>query len=187
MPGRPDRRLALGRGERLFRRGETAVAVYRLGRGRLQLERTSAEGALLVLHSVLPGETFAEASLFTDVYHCDAVATTAAQIEVFDRDRLLGELRSDPERALAWIDHLSRLSRDLRFRLELSAVRPAREKVLRLLTWMDDSGRLGAARPAVTLAAELGIAPETVYRVLAGLEAEGRIRRRGKAIDLLRR
>jgi CRP/FNR family transcriptional regulator, dissimilatory nitrate respiration regulator len=48
-----------------------------------------------------PGEAFAEASLFSWIYHCDAVADVRSRVIVYSKPGLLRALREDPGAALA--------------------------------------------------------------------------------------
>jgi CRP-like cAMP-binding protein len=59
-------------GATLFRQGDPAVAVYVIERGRIALVRHTSEGRRVTLFTAGAGESFAEAALFSEVYHCDA-------------------------------------------------------------------------------------------------------------------
>lgn len=88
----PVRTKALARGEALFRQGDAKTGVFEVTLGRLRLERRTFDGRLVVLHTARAGELFAEASLFADAYHCDAVAITDAVVDVYDKAALLADL-----------------------------------------------------------------------------------------------
>ena len=91
----------LGKGELLFRSGDSAAALYVVERGGIRLERPLADGFLLTVHTARPGQIFAEAALFAEHYHCDAVAETASRVAVHPKDRVLAALKDDGEFALA--------------------------------------------------------------------------------------
>jgi CRP/FNR family transcriptional regulator, dissimilatory nitrate respiration regulator len=63
----------LGPGELLFRQGDLASAIYKVEGGWLRLIRRTVDDHLVILYA-RRDEFFAEASLFADAYHCDAVA-----------------------------------------------------------------------------------------------------------------
>lgn len=65
-----DRKLKSG--EALFRLGNKATGLYEVISGRVRLARVDRSGHEIVLHIAGPGETLAEASLFSPSYHCDA-------------------------------------------------------------------------------------------------------------------
>ena len=50
-------------------------------------------GAQVAMHSVRPGELFAEASLFSARYHCDAVASRASEVLVYPKREVVPEKR----------------------------------------------------------------------------------------------
>jgi CRP-like cAMP-binding protein len=49
-----------------------------------------------VLFTAAEGELFAEAALFSETYHCDAMAVTEATVRIYPRPILLSLLRRDP-------------------------------------------------------------------------------------------
>jgi CRP-like cAMP-binding protein len=120
---------SLGRGERLFRAGDAAWAVFAVARGRLRLERSTADGRAVVLHTALPGGLLAEAALHTPCYHCDAVALVRSRVVALPTGALRAALAGDPGFAARYQAYLARSLMALRARLELLAVRPAHERV----------------------------------------------------------
>lgn len=85
----------LRRGDYLFRRGEPASAVFAIDRGRLRLERSLEDGTPVTLAVLGPGDGVAEASLFADVYHCDARAEVASRLWVYPKAGVLEFLSGD--------------------------------------------------------------------------------------------
>ena len=67
-------------GQPLFRQGSRTVGLYEVVKGKVRLVRVDRSGREAVLHSASPGETIAEASLFSSTYHCDAIASTNAVV-----------------------------------------------------------------------------------------------------------
>src|SRR5207253_2360279 len=98
--------------------------------GRLRLERRTFDGRLLTLGATPAGQFFVEAALFSDSFHCDAVATEPSQVRVYPKTRVLAALREDPASALSFLEHVAREVRELRQRLELMKVRSAKERVM---------------------------------------------------------
>ena len=60
--------LQLDSGYRLFKQGEKTKAIYFLQQGEVTLSRWGAKGDEIVIHTAHDGESFAEASLFSDNY-----------------------------------------------------------------------------------------------------------------------
>lgn len=173
-------------GELLFRQGEPVRALYMLRAGSLRLLRVLEDGTTVTLYVARPGETLAEASLFAEHYHCDAVAQGNCQVLALPKAALRQALETNPQTSLALSRQLARQVRDLRAQLELRNVKSA---PLRLLAWL----RLQAAgspptvqidRPWNVVATEIGLTHEAVYRALNQLQRAGQIERRQRLITL---
>jgi CRP-like cAMP-binding protein len=168
---------SLASGQPLFRQGESVSALYRLESGRLRLVRHTENGTEVVVHLARPGETFAEASVFADAYHCDAVAETASRVAAMPKVAFLAALARDPATSVRFARLLATQVVDLRARIELRNIRSAQE---RLLTWLRLRANGSPLRVALEgtwtdVAAEIGLTREALYRALAKLDAEGRI------------
>jgi CRP/FNR family transcriptional regulator, dissimilatory nitrate respiration regulator len=55
--------------------------------------RVDPSGRETVLYDAVAGDTVAEASLFSPVYHCDAIATTDAVVRLYPKALLLAATR----------------------------------------------------------------------------------------------
>jgi CRP/FNR family transcriptional regulator, dissimilatory nitrate respiration regulator len=86
----------LAPGELLFRQGDPAVAIYKIESGRLRLIRRTVDDHPVILHTASRGEFFAEASLFADAYHCDAVAAAPSSVRVYPKQIVMEAMRKDP-------------------------------------------------------------------------------------------
>ncbi len=181
------RRRDLAADESLFRQGDRASAVFVVERGRIVLQRHLTHGAAVTVHVARAGEGFAEAALFADRYHCDAVAAAPTTVAAIPKSALLDAMRDDPALAAAVTAQLARQVQALRAQLELRNVRPARERVFRaLLLAAGGDGLVALDRPLKEMAAEIGLTHEACYRALAALAARGRIRRSGRTIAIRR-
>ena len=176
----------LAPGELLFRQGDRAEAIYRVETGRLRLIRRTIDDHLVILHTAGRGEFFAEASLFAEAYHCDAIAAAQSRVWVYPKAIVMAALRTDPALAEAFMARLARQLQELRARMELRNIRSARERVLQYLRL-----RAGVHGRSIAIegqfqdiAAEIGISREALYRTLAALEAEGYLTRTENAILL---
>ena len=177
----------LAAGTILFRQGDPAVSVYVIERGRIALVRHTSEGRRVTLFTASSGESFAEAALFSEVYHCDAVAEVPSRVAIVPKADLRTLLKSRGEAAEQLMARLAKQVQALRTRLELRSVRSARERVWQalILAAKPGSRTIELAKPLNAMASEIGLTQEALYRAVAALEAAGRIRRRGKRIELL--
>src|SRR6516164_259782 len=176
----------LAPGELLFRQGDPAVAIYKVESGRLRLIRRTVDDHLVILHTARRGEFFAEASLFAETYHCDAVAAAPSRIQVYPKAMVTEALRTDPVLAAAFIARLAHQLQELRSRMELRNIRSARERVLQYLRLRAgvDGHSIAIEGQLQDIAAEIGMTREALYRTLAALEAEECLTRTENAILL---
>jgi CRP-like cAMP-binding protein len=177
----------LAAGATLFRQGDPAVAVYVIERGQVALVRHTSEGRRVTLFTAGPGESFAEAALFSNVYHCDAVAEVPARVTIVPKAELHALLKLRGQIAEGLIARLAHQVQALRMRLELRSIRSARERVWQALILAIEPGSrtVYLKKPLNAMAGEIGLTQEALYRAIAALETAGRIRRRGKRIDLI--
>lgn len=175
--------------EALFRQGDEASAIFAVQQGRLRLVRHTIDDHPVTLHTARPGELLAEAALFADHYHCDAIAAVASRVHVYSKRHLLAAFRTDPDLAQQFMAVLARQVQALRSRLEERNIRSARERVLHRLVLATDNDRrmVNLDSTLIDLAAEIGLSHEALYRALAALEKDGTIARTRAGITLLRR
>src|SRR5712691_5952262 len=155
---------SLARREILFRQGDKVTAIYFVEAGRLQLERRTFDGRLLVLDATPAGEFFVEAALFADIFHCDAVATESSQVRVYPKDAVLNALRTDPASAMSFLARMAHQVIGLRRRLELMKVRSAKTRVILYLDQnVGSDGRTVNLRGQLQdIASELGLTREAL-------------------------
>ena len=177
----------LDEGQVLFQQGDLAVSIFAVTEGRVRLVRHAREGALCVLHVATQGDTFAEASMFSPIYHCDAVADVRSRVAIIPKDAMLGAFATDPAIAAAFMARLARQVQTLRSRLEIRNIRAAPERVLQYLLLLSRPGQsvIVFDRPLKDVAAEMGLTHESFYRALSALEARKAIARNGREITLL--
>ncbi len=175
-------------GQYLFRVGYRSAGLYEVVDGKVRLVRVDRSGREAILQEARTGDTLAEASLFSPIYHCDAIATTAAIVRLYPRTTLLKELQRDPKAARAFAEMLARQVMTLRARLEQRNIHSARDRVRHyLVVNADPRGRTVVLPGTVkSVAAELGLRHEVLYRTLADMAAQGEIERHDGIIKLLK-
>ena len=160
----------------LFRQGDVSFGIFRLAAGQISLVRVTPDGAYVPMHTVRAGELFAEASLFSAKYHCDALALCDCEVLVYPKKDLIHQFRERPEDVLAFAAELAHRIQGLRTRLQSRQIRSARERVINALKLK--CGEKGVWILDITLkhfAEEIGLSHEALYRTLALLEREGSI------------
>ena len=176
-------------GEPLFRLGDKTVGLCEVITGRVRLARVDRSGREIVLHVAGPGETLAEASLFSPEYHCDAIANTDAIVRVYPKREVLAAFEESPNAAKAFSETLAHQVMTLRTRIEQRNIRSARERVRHflMLNVGPDRRTVRLSGTLKDLAAEIGLTHEALYRTLAALERSGEIKRKGERIVLSQR
>jgi len=190
FPGIEGARVAAFKvGAAIFRQDAPVHSLFQVRSGKVALVRHLVDGGVVTLASAGPGESFAEASLFADRYHCDAVVRSDCELLVIPVAAVRMRLDADPKLARDLAAFFARQVRELRSRIEVQRVKRAPD---RLLAWL----RLRAQGSPPTIAApgawahiasEIGLTPEALYRALRTLEKAGRIERNGRASVVLKR
>ena len=181
--------LRMRAGEAVFHQGDATRGMFALEKGLVRLVRHTPDGHEVTLHTVSPGESFAEPSLFARKYHCGCVCEKDSRVILLPREAMLKLLEQDAGASLLLISRLAGQVRDLRTRAELRTIHGAGTRLMAALRLRarDASGRVRLPGTLKALASELGMAHETLYRALGKLEATGRIRRENGHIYLCAR
>lgn len=163
------------------------MGIYEVISGRVRLTRLNAAGQEVCLYVAREGEMLAEASLFSEVYHCDAVAVTRSLVRKYPKRRLLSEFEDNPAFAKAYAAILARELMSTRTRNERLKLHAARDRIwpFLLLHADADSHAVEVQGPLKDLAAELGMTHEVLYRTLARMADNGEIERHENVIRLL--
>jgi CRP/FNR family transcriptional regulator, dissimilatory nitrate respiration regulator len=175
----------LQQGDAVFRAGDSASAVLYLLSGELRLVRRSREGTEIILQRTRGG-FFAEASMESGRYHCDAVAAEAGDLLRFPARPFREALAHDASFRNAWFGHLAREVRRLRTQCERLSLNSATERVLHYIESEGSKGEVVLAQTKKTWAAELGLSHEALYRALRRLQDEKLIRVEGATIRALK-
>ena len=77
LPHSAKQRFAADARVTLFRQGAETKGLYIVLNGRVHLERVGPNGERFVIHRATEGTSFAEASIFSEFYHCDALVIEA--------------------------------------------------------------------------------------------------------------
>ncbi len=154
-----------GSGEFLFRKGDDVLSLHLIEEGEVHLVRHQVDGFALTLQRAGAGAILAEASLFSEFYHCDAVAVKSARTHLVRKLTIRDEIARDASFAEAWSAFLAREVQSTRLRAEILSLRTVAE---RLDAWIASTeGCLPVKGEWKTIAAEIGTSPEALYRELS--------------------
>ncbi len=178
FPNHLGRMLDLKRGDLVFATGDKTHGLFRVEDGLIRLVRHAVDGREVALHLAKPGDFFAEASLFSESYHCDAIAEHPSQVLAFAKEHVLSVMAQSSAHALTWIAHLSTQLQALRARAACLSLSTAEDRILAFLRMQPQTEpTLTIDRTWKSVASELGLTHEALYRALGRLEKRGIIQR----------
>jgi len=176
-------------GAALFHQGDKADRFYFLFSGQVKLHRIVSDGQEKLVEIIRPGESFAEALLFTGApsYPVSATALKASLVASLHGSHYRRMLEEHPSICL---DILATLSIRLHQRLneiDTLALANASHRVVRFLYQAQEgeSGVVTLDVPKRLIASKLGIQPETFSRILHRLIESGMIAVQRRRIEIL--
>ncbi|WP_105436647.1 Crp/Fnr family transcriptional regulator [Neorhizobium sp. T25_13] len=148
----------------VFHRGDVVQLLFVILEGSINLVRFQDDGNVAVLQRANAGSILAEASVFADQHHCDAVALTPAKVAGVPVSSIRNLIENDPNFARAWIIHLSSELQNSRKRSEITALKTVTARLSAWTAWNDREPSKGDWK---NVAAEIGVSAEALYRELA--------------------
>lgn len=169
-------------GETIFIQNAPTTGLYYLIKGKVDLHRTTPEGHSVLIHRARSEDTFAEASLFSEQYHCTATAAMDSLIVECSRAAISARLEQDAPFSLQLLNRFARQLQATRRQVELLSIKAADQRITAALQdglLIDDIN---------SFAHTIGLTPETVYRTLKQLNTAGIVAKTGRGkYQLLRR
>ncbi len=164
------------KGTLLFQAGKKPLWMFYVMQGEVTLERHSAQGDPVVLQRTRHGFV-SEASLQSPKYHCDGRAVAHSDIIQIPLPQLAEALSQDPAFAGRWISMLNQEVKRLRLQCERMSMKSVKDRVLHLIHTEGKNGSYPVNAGLKSLASELGVTHEALYRTLAALEKSKDIKR----------
>lgn len=168
--------MPLTKGMPLFGQGEIPTSLYYVINAEVVLERVGVQGQTVVLQRVRRGFV-AEASMQSGRYHCSGRTTLAGQAIRLPMSPLKEALQESPAFAVRWIGMLNQEVRRLRAQTERLSLKGVDHRLLHLIETEGTQGALDIGSGLKSLAAQLGVTHEALYRTVARLEQAGTIAR----------
>lgn len=165
LSARAARRRTLPQGAYLFHQDDRVNTMFVVEDGLIELIRRNPEGAPIVLQRAAGQTVLAEASAYSQRYHCDGVAATGSSVLEVPKRRFLEQLREDEAFATLWASHLAAEVQSARYRSEILAQKTVAQRLDAWLAWR--GGGLPGKGEWKNLAAQIGVSPEALYRELA--------------------
>ena len=170
------------RGESVFRVGEPCEEFHICVTGQVKLYALSPAGAEKVIDIIAPGQSFAEALMFTgQPYIINAQALSDALLLSVKKSTVEDEVARDPRFALRMLAGISRRLHGLVHDVEAYALHSGIQRVIGYLLRDIADGSDGPVTVSLpvskaTIASRLSLTPEYFSRVLHELEAAGLVR-----------
>lgn len=174
LPSNACRTFDMKEGDMLFRQNQTTSGLYRVVNGCVTLQRTSLNGDRLTLHRAITNGLFAEASIFSDKYHCDAVCTAAGSVLKFSKAAVISTMQTNSEFGQGITRLLAVQVQQYRAHVEMLSIGSAKERVIAAV-------QAGYFDSTVTeLATRINLTHESCYRAFRDLCDDGRMIRTGR-------
>ena len=161
--------------------GDESHSIFFVISGQVSLQRHSADGNLITIQRAFENEYFAEASLFSKIYHCDAVASETSHIAAISKAAILDQMNNDQEFSQDITAYFAKQVQDYRRLLELRSIRSAKERVLAGLNEGLHRGSIMSFAPL------MGSTHEATYRALNELVRNGSVIRRARGKYLVKK
>lgn len=173
------------KGAYLFHHGKKPEYMFFIVSGEAVLTRTSSHGEPTILQRC-SGGFISEASLLADAYHCDAIATQSGQAIAIPIKSLRDSL-ADDKFSMKWVQLLSKEIMRLRTQSERLGLKDIRSKLIHLMESEGKNGVLTLQSDFKSLASEIGVTHEALYRAIAALEKEGLLEKHPNSLELLKK
>ena len=152
--------------------------------GEVVLQRLGTKGESIVLQRAR--QCFvAEASVQSSSYHCDAMVTVSGELVTVPIELVRQALETDSAFAMRWVGMLNKELKRLRAQCERLFLKGVKDRLRHLIESEGHGGRLSLGAGLKSLALELGVTHEALYRTIAAMEKQGVIMRKDGEILLI--
>lgn len=160
--------------------------VYMLKSGNIKTYKSLPDGREQIINILSQGDMLGFDSLYDDRYSCTAEVIQDAELCCIRKQDLVDLLKHNPEVGLKFIKIMNRELNRAQDRIRDLGLKDARERVASLLMTLFTSRAEGSG-PGFTLSRQeisemVGVAQETVIRILSEFKSDGIIRTEGKNI-----
>lgn len=160
------------KGAQIFPQGKKPDHMFYVSSGEVVLQRLGVQGDNIVLQRAR--QCFvAEASLQSASYHCDAMVTVSGELVAIPIELVRHALLADPAFAMRWVGMLNKELKRLRAQCERLSLKSVQERLLHLIETEGQCGRLSLDAGLKSLALELAVTHEALYRTVAKMESKG--------------
>ncbi len=138
--------------------------MYLVTKGQIDLVRYTQSGARILLFEARVGKILAEASAYSDAYHCDGVAAVQSRVLSIPVASFRERLDQNVELAHMWAAQLAHGLQAARMNSAIKSIKTVGE---RLDAWLAGGTALPAKGQWQLLAQSLGVSREALYREMS--------------------
>jgi CRP-like cAMP-binding protein len=172
------------KGVQLFATGAAPASMFFIVRGEVILERVGVSGRATVVQRTRHGFV-GEASLQSACYHCDGKVVARSEITQMPVALVRVSLASDVAFASRWVAMLNREVKRLRLQCERMSLGKVEDRLLHLLETEGTAGQYPLGVGIKSLAAELGVSHEALYRCIAAMVRDGKLVKKADCLVLV--
>jgi CRP-like cAMP-binding protein len=178
--------ITVPRRDAIFAPKAEVEALYLLLEGSVGLSMQGADGARGLLEIIGAGDCFLmPAVILGGAWPFGAEALAPSRLLRIPLDAFHATMAAEPQLAEASLAQMARQWRGLAEQLLELKLTKASERVAHFLTGrLMPSGWVAMPEPRAAIAARLGMTPESLSRVMHGLEASGLVRLQGRRVEV---
>ncbi|MEP1205964.1 MAG: Crp/Fnr family transcriptional regulator [Rhizobiaceae bacterium] len=166
-----DHKLEVVEGAFLFRQADVVKSLFLVEQGMIELTRHQKDGRAIVLQRAGVGMIVAEASLYSSIYHCDAVVGEESRVKAVAKSAVVSLLANNEAFAQLWAEFLAREVQSARALIDILSRKTVAQRLDGWQAWQGgEAGSVSTDAPRgqwKNVAAQIGVSPEALYRELA--------------------
>lgn len=152
-------------GKSLFHQDQNIEYLHIVESGLVELTRFHENGNSIILQQTKENSILAEASIYSEQYHCSAIARVNSSLFAIPKPTIIHRLKEDWEFSYLWGKHLAKEVQSTRFQLENISQKTVSERLDGWLSW--NNSTLPPKGEWKSLASQISVSPEALYRELA--------------------
>ncbi len=162
---RAEKRRVMEKGAFLFHEGDEVQSIFIVETGLVELTRPQLDGTVVTVQRATGRTILAEASVYSRLYHCDAVVVRPATLLQLSKTAFLAHLQEDWAFCELWSAHLAKEVQSARYRSEILTMKTVRERLDAWIAFVEhDMPKKGRWKG---IAEQIGVSPEALYREMA--------------------
>jgi len=170
LKARANKPRSIDQGAYLFHQGDRVRSIYIIEDGLIELVRHQQDGTSIVLQRAKHQSVLAEASIYSEHYHCGAVAKLPSRLFTLPKATFLTLLLQDDDLSNAWAARLAREVQSARSQIEILSRKTVSERLDGWLAWQGNE--MLSKGQWKNIAVQIGVSPEALYRELAKRRSE---------------